>query len=215
MPPAIRIMIWGYCLEGERTVILDHGFYRDGKIPKAEIIESCPVVLHICHEAREFVLKVYNTENSDLKLEGWDLNTYQTRRQLQFRLQKVRIKPARKTKEMYAQFTSYMNENPGEGSSFSRFAEYSKRCRPVIFPRWFDPASDTLLIRPSRLTQDIRNYGLQKLFKLKQCQLRFLAIKLLPQAEHFLVQGGSLVYHELWPVLSFGHIKKCWSFGLR
>jgi hypothetical protein len=51
-------MIWGYCLEGEDTVILDHGFYRAGKIPKAEIIESCSVVLHICHEARSFALKV-------------------------------------------------------------------------------------------------------------------------------------------------------------
>ena len=42
LPPEIRMMIWRYCLDVKRTVILDYNFYCDGNIPRAEILEDCP-----------------------------------------------------------------------------------------------------------------------------------------------------------------------------
>jgi len=198
-------MIWRYCLDVERTVILDHNFYRDGNIPRAEILEDCPIMLHICQDARHFALAMYKISDSVL-LEGRDLKTYLTRTQFRARLKRSHVKPAPTVKKMYAQFSRYMNEHLEEGAAFPKSVEYGRRFRPLLYPRWFDTTHDTLLIRPFKIMRETRNYGLIKLDNLKQCQLQSLAIKLLPQLEDSLVlqklfpgPQEPYVLYSLWP----------------
>ena len=143
-------MIWEYALDVQRTIIVDQNYYANSKLRTTEILEDYPAMLQLCRESRAIALKKYGTVSPEMALKGWALTEIKKMGQLRAILKKLdaSVKQGHTIAIVVRQILSYMNSHPDQHEKFSKFAEYSRRCRPVVRPCWLDPSSDILLVKP-------------------------------------------------------------------
>jgi len=177
LPPEVLEMILDYFSGVPRVVVIDQHAFFDRVSSHTQIVESCPVLLHVCRHLRNLALSRYGTVPANLERKGWGIIKHLKFQDLKTISKTLGLQPQRTVRDMYLNITKYMNSHPEEAEKFSDFGEYSAKSRPALSPGWFNPKGDILLLKNG--PQSVRS-GLRpgKLLMLRFDNLRNLAMEL-------------------------------------
>lgn len=101
------MMIWSSLLVVKRTVVVDVEASYDRNLTYPEIREECPVILHICREARQLALSKYGTIPPAMEMKGWGFIRHTKFAELRTISTTLGLKPLTRVHSMYSAIGVY------------------------------------------------------------------------------------------------------------
>ena len=149
LPPEIRLMVWELLLPDRRIVSIDQNYSLGTPITRKLIHEERPLLLSVCRESRQLILKKYQsvfkppTPSRFL----WQYTGSPKSIDLRENLKTLGLVQRGTIRTMPQVITEYMNAYPDEAEKFKNFGTHKDMNDDVICPQWYNPKYDVLFLK--------------------------------------------------------------------